>query len=45
MFRDMGQVPTDGLASKLLSESTGALAAALADGSYAGVDWSGESVR
>lgn len=36
MFRDMGQVPTDELAGKLLSESTSALAAALADGSYAG---------
>jgi GNAT superfamily N-acetyltransferase len=36
MFRDMGQVPTDELASKLLSESTSALAVALADGSYVG---------
>ena len=36
MFRDMGQVPSDELASKLLSESTGALAVALKDGSYAG---------
>jgi GNAT superfamily N-acetyltransferase len=36
MFRDMGQVPTDELASKLLSESTRALAVALADESYVG---------
>jgi GNAT superfamily N-acetyltransferase len=36
MFRDMGQVPTDELASVLLKESTAALAACLSDGSYVG---------
>lgn len=36
MFRDMGQVPTDELASQLLSESTAALAALLSEGSYVG---------
>ena len=36
MFRDMRQVPTDELALELLNESTSALAAGLADGSYVG---------
>ena len=36
MFRDMGQVPSEDLASQLLKESTSALAIALKDGSYAG---------
>ncbi|HXA37354.1 MAG TPA: GNAT family N-acetyltransferase [Steroidobacteraceae bacterium] len=36
MFREMGQVPTDDLALELLNESTSALAAGLADGSYVG---------
>ena len=36
MFRDMGQVPTDALATALLEESTAALAAVLTDGAYAG---------
>jgi GNAT superfamily N-acetyltransferase len=36
MFREMGEVPTDELARELLDKSTPALAAALADGTYAG---------
>jgi GNAT superfamily N-acetyltransferase len=36
MFHDMGQVPTDALATELLSTSTTALAALLRDGSYIG---------
>ena len=36
MFRDMGQVPSEELAGKLLHESTRALAVGLADGSYVG---------
>jgi GNAT superfamily N-acetyltransferase len=36
MFRDMGQVPTDELASELLNASTSALAALLREGSYVG---------
>ena len=36
MFRDMGDVPTEALASELLIQSTSALATALADGSYVG---------
>jgi GNAT superfamily N-acetyltransferase len=36
MFTDMGQVPSERLASELLSESTTAIHAALDDGSYAG---------
>ena len=36
MFRDMGQVPTEEMASRLLHASTLALAAALGDGSYVG---------
>src|SRR3981081_2537052 len=36
MFRDMGQVPADELATTLLKESTSALAVWLADGSYVG---------
>jgi GNAT superfamily N-acetyltransferase len=36
MFRDMGQVPADELATTLLEESTSALAVWLADGSYVG---------
>lgn len=36
MFRDMGDVPTESLARELLEKSTAALAAALAEGTYAG---------
>jgi GNAT superfamily N-acetyltransferase len=36
MFRDMGEVPTDELASELLDKSTTALASALTDGTYVG---------
>jgi GNAT superfamily N-acetyltransferase len=36
MFLEMGEVPSDELASKLLAESTSALAVALGDGSYVG---------
>lgn len=36
MFREMGEVPTEELALALLDESTSALAACLADGSYVG---------
>jgi GNAT superfamily N-acetyltransferase len=36
MFRDMGHVPNDELASRLLKESTAALAAFLDDRSYVG---------
>jgi GNAT superfamily N-acetyltransferase len=36
MFRDMGQVPTDELASQLLSASVSALDALLREGSYLG---------
>jgi GNAT superfamily N-acetyltransferase len=36
MFRDMGQVPTDELASALLQESTSALTVCLHDGTYVG---------
>jgi GNAT superfamily N-acetyltransferase len=36
MFRDMGLVPTDALASELLETSTPALAALLREGSYVG---------
>lgn len=36
MFRDMGQVPTEGLAAVLLAESSSALASALGDGTYVG---------
>jgi GNAT superfamily N-acetyltransferase len=36
MFRDMGEVPTDALAARLLSTSTAALAALLREGSYVG---------
>jgi GNAT superfamily N-acetyltransferase len=36
MFRDMGQVPTDALATALSEASTSALAALLREGSYVG---------
>lgn len=36
MFRDMGQVPTEELASRLLLESTSALTVALGEGTYVG---------
>lgn len=36
MFRDMGQVPADTLATTLLNESASALAVGLTDGSYVG---------
>jgi GNAT superfamily N-acetyltransferase len=36
MFREMGDVPTDGLARELLERSMLALAATLADGTYVG---------
>jgi GNAT superfamily N-acetyltransferase len=36
MFREMGEVPTEELAVELLNESTSALAACLADGTYIG---------
>ena len=36
MFRDMGDVPSEGLARDLLEKSTSALEALLADGSYVG---------
>jgi GNAT superfamily N-acetyltransferase len=36
MFREMGEVPTDSLYGELLDESTSALAAALAAGTYLG---------
>jgi GNAT superfamily N-acetyltransferase len=36
MFREMGEIPTNELARELLEQSTSALAAVLADGTYAG---------
>jgi GNAT superfamily N-acetyltransferase len=36
MFRDMGQVPNEELASRLLQESTSALSVALGEGTYVG---------
>lgn len=47
MFRDMGQVPSDALASNLLSESTSALVELLRAGSYVGwlaIDGSGRVI-
>jgi GNAT superfamily N-acetyltransferase len=36
MFLEMGEVPSDELANRLLAESTSALAVAMGDGSYVG---------